>query len=217
MQMGNEKTSPNPAQMWDERYSAGEYAYGVEASHHLQNSLHLVPDGSKILFPAEGEGRNAVFAASKGYDVYAFDMSKEGKKKALELARKHSTQIHYEVGIAQEMQYPENHFDAIVLVYAHFPPNVREQIHRLFQTWLKPGGLIILEAFHKDHIEYNTTNPGVGGPRNLDMLFTKELLESDFNDCTTNSFNKEVITISEGLYHQGEASLVRMVARKNQS
>ena len=215
--MANEKTSPNPAQMWDDRYSADEYAYGLEASHHLKNCLKLIPEGGKILFPAEGEGRNAVFAAAKGYEVHAFDMSIEGKKKALDLAQKHGAQINYQVGMAQEISYPKNHFDAIVLVYAHFPPNVREQIHRLFQSWLKPGGKIILEAFHKDHIEYNSKNPGVGGPRNVDMLFNKDMLESDFNQCTTDSFDIEVITISEGIYHQGEASLVRMVARKTQS
>jgi hypothetical protein len=49
--------------------------------------LIKLPIGS-ILFPAEGEGRNAVFAAKLGWAVSAFDISNEGKNKGIKLAKK---------------------------------------------------------------------------------------------------------------------------------
>jgi hypothetical protein len=72
---------------WNERYGADEYVYGKEPNGFLKEFIDNHPPG-KILLPAEGEGRNAVYAASKGWEVTAFDFSEEGKKKALKLALK---------------------------------------------------------------------------------------------------------------------------------
>lgn len=70
---------------WNERYSTDEFAYGEEPNAYFKEQLDKLNAGA-ILFPAEGEGRNAVFAATRGWRVAAFDISTEGKKKALRLA-----------------------------------------------------------------------------------------------------------------------------------
>ncbi|NVM67000.1 hypothetical protein FHW88_005321 [Mucilaginibacter sp. SG538B] len=62
---------------WDQRYAEEEFAYGEQPNNFLQQQLSLLKPG-KILFPAEGEGRNAVFAAGLGWAVSAFDISIEG-------------------------------------------------------------------------------------------------------------------------------------------
>ena len=75
---------------WDDRYSKSEFAYGELPNDYLKDQLNIIPAGT-ILFPAEGEGRNAVYAATLGWSVYAFDQSIEGRKKAIQLADKHQT------------------------------------------------------------------------------------------------------------------------------
>ena len=68
-------------EFWNERYRQNEFAYGEEPNEFLKEQLAKLQPGS-ILFPAEGEGRNAVYAAQSGWQVSAFDISEEGKKKA---------------------------------------------------------------------------------------------------------------------------------------
>jgi hypothetical protein len=72
-------------EQWNERYSASEYIYGTGPNTWLVEKLAGLQPG-KILFPAEGEGRNAVHAARLGWNVAAFDQSEAGRKKALKLA-----------------------------------------------------------------------------------------------------------------------------------
>ena len=80
-------------QMWDNRYRASEYAYGTEPNTFYKQTLDEYDLKGKILLAAEGEGRNAIYAAEKGLEVVAFDISEEGKKKALQLAKKKNVNI----------------------------------------------------------------------------------------------------------------------------
>ncbi|HRN48956.1 MAG TPA: hypothetical protein PKW69_13045, partial [Niabella sp.] len=59
-------------EFWNDRYSREEYSYGQLPNEFLKETLQKLKPG-KILFPAEGEGRNAVFAASLGWHADAFD------------------------------------------------------------------------------------------------------------------------------------------------
>lgn len=72
---------------WDERYSRDEFIYGEQPNEYLKQKLAQLAPG-KALFAAEGEGRNAVFAAKSGWIVSAFDQSEAGKTKAKLLAEK---------------------------------------------------------------------------------------------------------------------------------
>src|SRR5438105_13182551 len=145
---------------WDDRYSSSEFAYGEEPNNYLKEQLINIPVG-KILFPAEGEGRNAVYAATLGWQVFAFDQSTEGKKKAMQLAKKNNVEINYEVGEFQSLNYEAAQFDAMALIYAHFPADVKSGYHKTLITYLRPGGVVIFEAFSKKHLDYVTKNPKV--------------------------------------------------------
>lgn len=201
-------------EFWDSRYQAEAFAYGMDPSKHLVNMLPSVPQNGKILFVAEGEGRNAVFAAKQGYDVFAFDLSEEGKKKALQLAEKHDVQMQYTVCGVEQANYPDASFDAIVMVYAHFPKEMRQTYHEKIVKWLKPGGLLIIEGFNKQQLKYSTINPKSGGPKDIDMLYSANMLTSDFGDLETVTLKESVEVLAEGEYHQGEASLIRFAAKK---
>ncbi|MEI9943030.1 MAG: class I SAM-dependent methyltransferase [Chitinophagaceae bacterium] len=100
---------------WNERYSSAEFAYGEEPNNYLKEQLEKLKPGT-LLFPAEGEGRNAVFAAKLGWAVSAFDISEEGKNKALRLATANNVTIDYQVGELQSLNYHTEQFDAIALI-----------------------------------------------------------------------------------------------------
>lgn len=171
----------------------------------------------KILFPAEGEGRNAVYAATLGWDVFAFDISVEGRNKAIRLAEHNNVSIDYRVGELPTLNYREKQFDAIALIYAHFPPQIRSAYHKMLDTCLRKDGIIIFEAFSKKHLEYRLKNEKVGGPADLASLFSVEELQSDFRDYEIITLAEEEVELNEGLYHNGNGSVIRFVGRKKDS
>lgn len=118
---------------WNERYRTDEFAYGEQPNHYLKEQLEKLAVG-KILFPAEGEGRNAVFAAKLGWTVSAFDISVEGKNKAIRLAETNNVTVDYHVGELQTLNYKTEQFDAIALIYAHFPADIKSSYHRPLRT-----------------------------------------------------------------------------------
>ncbi len=151
---------------WNDRYRREEFAYGEQPNIYLKEQLEKLTAG-KILFPAEGEGRNAVFAATLGWTVSAFDISDEGKNKALQLAEKNKVTIDYQVGELQTLNYDAGQFDVIALIYAHFPAEIKSVYHKILDKYLRAGGLIIFEAFSKTHIDYLAMNEKIGGPKAL--------------------------------------------------
>lgn len=198
---------------WNERYRQKEFAYGEGPNLFFKQEIEKLQPG-KILFPAEGEGRNAVYAAKKGWTVSAFDISIEGKNKALELAKKNNVSIEYEVGQLPDLNYRVEQFDVIALVYAHFSADTKSKYHKLLDKYLKPGGLIIFEAFGKKQIEYQAKNKKAGGPKNLDVLFSIDELKSDFANYRFIELTEKEVELSEGLYHNGKSSVIRFVAQK---
>ena len=200
-------------EFWDQRYGQSEYAYGQFPNEYLKQQISDLPAG-KVLFPAEGEGRNAVFAANLGWEVSAFDISVQGQKKALALAEKFGVAIDYQVADFSTIDYPKAYFDAIVLVYAHFPESMRMLWHQQLDQYLRPGGLIILEGFSKKHLEYNSKNEKAGGPKDPSMLFSIEDIQTDFPNYDFLELVETEVELEEGLFHVGKGSVIRFTGRK---
>jgi ubiquinone/menaquinone biosynthesis C-methylase UbiE len=199
---------------WNDRFSNKEYAYGKEPNEYLKEQLGKLPVG-KILFGAEGEGRNAVFAAQLGWKVSAFDISVEGKRKALQLAAEKRVTIDYQVGELQALGYEAGQFDAVALIYAHFPAAIKSKMHQELDPYLRKSGIVIFEAFSKKHLEYNSKNEKVGGPKDLASLFSMEEIRSDFAGYEILALEEREIELNEGTYHRGKGSVIRFVGRKN--
>ena len=197
---------------WNERYSEPEYAYGITPNAYFQDKISGIAPG-KILFPAEGEGRNAVYAATQGWNVSAFDISEEGKKKALRLAAKNNVQIAYQVGTLAELEYPAT-YNALALVFAHFPAAFRRSNHLKLAQMVQRGGCIILQGFSKNNLAYSSKNPNVGGPKDVTMLFSVEEIKSDFDDFEVIELVETEVDLNEGLYHVGTASVINFFGRK---
>jgi 2-polyprenyl-3-methyl-5-hydroxy-6-metoxy-1,4-benzoquinol methylase len=198
---------------WNDRYSAAEYAFGEEPNNYLKQQLEKLTPGT-ILFPAEGEGRNAVYAARQGWTVSAFDISLEGKKKALRLAENYNVTVDYQVGELQSLNYHNEQFDAIALIYAHFPADNKSLYHKTLSKYLRKHGIVIFEAFSKKHIDYNSKNEKIGGPKDIASLFSTEELKSDFENYNIIELTETEIELAEGLYHNGRGSVIRFVGRK---
>ena len=198
---------------WDHRYRQIDWAYGEEPNEYFKHQLLKLNPG-RILLPAEGEGRNAIFAAKLGWEVFAFDLSKEGKAKAEKLALRNEVQIDYLVGEFSEIVYAENQFDVIGLIYAHFPAHLKSAYHKKLDLYLKPGGFIIFEAFSKSHLEYRNINERDGGPKDIHMLFSVDELKADFSNYNILELEEKGIDLKEGLYHNGRSSVIRFVGKK---
>jgi len=200
--------------IWDERYSISEYIYGEDPNVYLKKQLKNLPIG-QILFVGEGEGRNAVYAAKLGWNVSAYDLSSEGKKKAQQLADKNNVHINYDIGHLYELNYQKKQFDVIALIFAHFSLESRSSIHQTLSNYLRSGGTIIMEAFSKDQTRYQTSNPNAGGPKNVDMLYTVEEIKRDFDNFKVLELKEVEIYLSEGSHHDGLSSVIRFTGQKN--
>ncbi len=198
---------------WNDRYSKEEYAYGEQPNDYLQQQLQKLEPGA-ILFPAEGEGRNAVFAAKRGWNVSAFDISTEGRNKALRLAEINKVTLDYQVGELHSLKYSIGQFDTVALIYAHFPADIKSLYHKTVSTYLRAGGMIIFEAFSKRHLDYIAKNEKVGGPKEVEMLFSIEEIKSDFINCEVIELIETEVELNEGLFHNGKGSVIRFVGRK---
>ena len=198
---------------WDERYKSEDFAYGKEPNLFFKECLSQYPLGA-ILMPADGEGRNGVFAARLGWRVTSFDISKEGRSKALQLAEEYQVELDYKVGRLEQLSFETNSFDAVGLIYAHFAEADKPIYHKMLNNYLKPGGLIILEAFGKKHLNLVNQDSKVGGPKELGMLYSKDELLNDFRGFEVLMLTEEEVLLNEGKYHNGKGSVIRFVGRK---
>ncbi|MDE3056923.1 MAG: class I SAM-dependent methyltransferase [Bacteroidota bacterium] len=197
-----------PNAHWDERFSQKEYYYGTDPNEFFKTQLSLLKPG-RLLLLGEGEGRNAVYAAQRGWRVDAVDESIEGKKKALALAKSRNTTLSYTVQSLETFNPKENMYDAVGLIFIHMPEILKKKIHAQSIAVLKPGGRIILEAFDKEQITKTS-----GGPRDSALLYSTDIIAQDFHSLQTILLEQKTVELSEGKHHRGEAIVVRFVGEK---
>ncbi len=193
--------------MWNERYAVDEYIYGKEPNSFLAEHAGLLK--GPVLSLAEGEGRNAVFLASLGLKVHGVDGSDVGLAKAQALARSRGVEIHTEVADLGVFRPEVNHYRSVISISAHLPSAIREKLYPLIEKCLKPGGIILLEAYSEAQFARNT-----GGPKDLDMLMTQAKIEREFPDCEPILLRELEREVREGTYHTGVASVVQFIGKK---
>lgn len=200
-------------EFWNDRYSKKAFAYGTQPNVFFKQQLDKLEKGT-LLLPAEGEGRNAVYASKNGWMSFACDISSAGKNKAQNLASENDVNLNYSIGDFGSLSYQNDFFDAVALIYAHFPSERKKQYHKLVDQYLKVGGAVILEAFSKNHLKFNSEDMKVGGPKDIDMLYSIEEIKSDFSNYETLILEEDEIELNEGKFHIGRGSVVRFVGRK---
>lgn len=193
-------------EFWNERYASESYIYGKEANRFFKNQIDKLNPG-RLLLPAEGEGRNAVYAAQKGWDVTAFDYSEQARKKALNLAASAGVHIHYEICAAEEWAARESHFDAAALIFVHLPPETYEQLFEKIMLSLRSGGKLIIEGYSVDQLGRDS-----GGPKDPDLLYDAKRLKSLLEPAEIDLFEEIETDLDEGIHHRGKAMVIRATA-----
>ncbi len=154
---------------WDQKFDTPTYVYGREPSLFLKESIIKVPPG-RALDVAMGEGRNAVFLATKKFDVLGVDLSSVAIRKARRLAREHQVKIQVEQADLNAYPVPSKSFDLIVQIDFFLPslfPKLLEGV--------KPGGWILLETATRD-----STHPDVKA--NPDLFPTSQQVKAALID-----------------------------------
>ena len=196
---------------WDQAYSDVEgYKYGEQPNAFLKEQAHRIPARARVLLPGDGEGRNGVWLAEQGHQVCALDNSAVGLAKAEALAHRRQVTLQTVLVDLADWQPEPASADAVVLTYLHLPPPLRTPVmHKLVQA-LKPGGVLLLEAFHPRQLQYNS-----GGPKNEAMLYTLDMLHGDLAaDMQELLASESEILLDEGPGHQGPAYVTRWIGQK---
>jgi len=197
------------SQFWDERYAADELVYGSAPNDFLAQQAHRFHKAGRALDVGAGEGRNALFLASLGLDVLAVDQSAVGMQKAQRLARERGLSLRTQAADLNDFQAEPNFFDVISSIFVHLPAALRAKVHKNVITWLKPGGVFVLEAYAPDQLHRDT-----GGPKDPLLLAPLQTLLAELFGLTIEHQAALVRNVGEGRYHSGEASVVQVVGRK---
>lgn len=195
--------------MWDERYSGEEFAYGTEPNEFLAQMADRLPPGGRVLSLAEGEGRNAVFLAGRGHAVTAVDASRVGLAKARRLAESRRVEIELHVADLTDYAIEPAAWDGIVSIFCHVPDTVRAALHRRVVAGLKPGGVLILEAYTPAQLAY-----GTGGPKEVERTMTLDALRTELAPLEFEHAAELEREVIEGFYHTGTGAVVQLIARK---
>ncbi len=197
-------------EFWDQRYSEEGFAYGEQPNAFLHSQRQRLRAGQRALVLGDGEGRNGVWLAEQGLRVTTVDYSAAGVEKSRQLARRRGVEIEALCEDVFQWQWPREAFDVAVLIYLHFPSASRPEVHRRVLEALRPAGLVLVEAFNKDQLDYPS-----GGPPERDMLFSAAELADDFAAAEIELLEERVVELSEGKYHVGPGAVVRLVAHKS--
>ena len=195
---------------WEARFTEPGYLFGTEPNAFLKSKAHLLKPGQTALAVADGDGRNGVFLAERGLDVLAVDLSPTGLKKSQALAKERGVKLRFEQADLETWSWPVAAFDVAVGIFFQFSgPAARARIFAGIKQALKPGGLLLIEGYSSEQINYKS-----GGPSQPERLYTRALLEEAFADFSSLAIEEYDSMMSEGGRHVGMAALIDLVGRK---
>lgn len=199
------------ANPWNERFGSEQYVYGEEPNEFIRTQASTLQNHKKIAAFAEGEGRNAVFLASEGHEVTAYDYALNGLKKTESLAGRYGVKVQTEQKDLIHDQVPVNEFDVAIMVFGHFDKKDQKIVFDKMLTTVKDGGLLMLEVYSEDQIRYKT-----GGPKTIDMLYSPaDLLKWASGYNVIHFFYGEQVR-KEGELHTGMGHVVQLILKKEE-
>jgi SAM-dependent methyltransferase len=195
---------------WETRYAGPGFLFGTAPNAFLRSKAHLLKAGQRALSIADGEGRNSVFLAELGLDVRAMDFSPNALAKARALAKERGVTVRFEQADLETWTWPVGEFDVVVAIFIQFcAPPLRARVFESMQRALRPGGLILMQGYRPKQLEYKT-----GGPSQVELLYTRELLEKTFAGCASVEIEEYDREVHEGSGHGGMSALIDLAARK---
>lgn len=196
------------AQFWDNRYSTADFVFGTEPNDFLRSISDRIPTGP-VLCLAEGEGRNAVFLATRGHAVTATDLSATGLAKARTLAAQRGVPLATEVGDLASYTIAPGAWSGIVAIFMHLPTALRRAVLARAAAGLRPGGVFAMEAYTPAQLAF-----GTGGPKDPALLPTLELLRSELAGLDFEIGRELERDVHEGSGHTGRSAVLQVLARR---
>lgn len=195
---------------WQTRYATPEYAFGKNPNYFLESCKRLLPRSGRALAVADGEGRNGVWLAEQGLEVVSIDFSPAAQRKAKALAAERDVKVTFELVDVHNWNYPSAAFDVVAEIFTQFSnPADRARKWAGMLKALKPGGLLIVQGYTPKQLEY-----GTGGPKEIENLYTRAMLEQEFGGLCELSLVEEERDIHEGTSHGGMSAVINLTARK---
>lgn len=194
---------------WNDRYAAADLVYGEAPNEFLASVKDRLPRQGRALDIGAGEGRNALFLASLGLEVLAVDQSEVGMQKAQRLAGQRSLSLQTRAADLSNFSAAPGSFDVISSIFVHLPASLRAAVHDGVRSWLRPGGLFVLEAYAPDQLQRDT-----GGPKDPALLASLDTVLSELRGLDILHQAALLRNVTEGRFHSGEASVIQVLARK---
>jgi len=195
---------------WEDRYRVPDYVFGTEPNYFLVSCKALLPRSGKALAVADGEGRNGIWLAEQGLEVLSLDFSPSAQEKARALAKQRGVTLTIAQADVHTWDYPEAAFDVVVEIFTQFStPAERAKKWAGMRKALKRGGLLIIQGYTPKQLQY-----GTGGPKQVENLYTRAMLEEAFRDFRDMKIVEEEIEIYEGTSHGGMSAVINLTARK---
>ena len=149
---------------WNERYAKKELTWSSRPNALLESLVVGRPAG-KVLDVASGEGRNALWLASRGWQVDAIDFSSVGIGRGRALATERNLEVNWITADVCQHIFVRAEYDLVIVVFLH--TTVEERV-----IWLPavieavgPSGQLIYIAHDPSNIDH-----GVGGPKDMTLL-----------------------------------------------
>jgi cyclopropane fatty-acyl-phospholipid synthase-like methyltransferase len=196
--------------LWETRYSGAEFLFGQVPNAFLASQAGRLQRGQKALAVADGEGRNGVWLAEQGLDVLSVDASAAAQEKARRLAKARGVRLQIELADLSQWAFPEAAFDVVAAIFIQFAaPDLRTVLFRRMKQALRPRGLLVLEGYRPEQLQY-----GTGGPPYIENLYTEAMLREAFSDFEILLLNSYDTVIEEGSAHKGMSALIDLVVRR---
>ena len=194
---------------WNKRYSINEYLFGKDpAQALLRHEEHLVSNGTTLVI-ADGEGRNSVYLAKKGFKVTATDSSIVAHQKAKSLAVSENVRVNYKLEDLFNINWSEKSYDNVVGICFQFvPKNLIDTVLMGLRSATKQGGTLLIHGYTPEQIEY-----GTGGPKDKSLMYTKNTFTNLFHESEIFKLEEYEATINEGVGHNGRSAMIDFIGK----
>jgi SAM-dependent methyltransferase len=190
------------SQEWDQRYAGAELVWTAQPNRFVVEELQALPPG-RALDVGAGEGRNAVWLASRGWQVTAVDFSAVGLDKGRRLARVRGLAIDWVHADLRDYQPEEGSFQLVLIAYLQLCEAELDGVLRRATAALAPAGVLLVVG----HDVTNLTE-GTGGPPDPDVLYTPESITRALGGLTVRRAERVRRPVATG---QAVDTLVRAV------
>ncbi len=164
---------PSRRERWDERHAGQEPIESSEPDPTLLGEVGALAPGRAIDLGA-GDGRNAVWLASRGWDVTAVDFSQVALDRGRARAAASGVQVEWELADLLEWTPGARSYDLVTLFFIHLPREERRGVYARAAAAVAPGGTLLVVGHDRTNIA-----DGVGGPQDPDLLITPSEVAAD--------------------------------------